>query len=111
MDGDLNPASIAASISIGTSVLAGLISMVVAIRSRKDTDVSRDAVVSILFCVAFLLILLNITAATFVALWGMAYIGLIKAALLLTAAFAVAGMAFGLVRGLRSTKAIKTRSA
>jgi hypothetical protein len=41
----------------------------------------------------------------------MAYAGLVKATLLLTAAFAVVGMVFGLMRGLRSGRAIKTQSA
>jgi hypothetical protein len=41
----------------------------------------------------------------------MAYFGVLKAALLLTAAFAAVGMIFGLMRGLRSGRAIKTQTA
>jgi hypothetical protein len=36
---------------------------------------------------------------------------MVKAALLLTAAFAVVAMVFGLLRGIRSGRAIGTRSA
>jgi hypothetical protein len=111
MDGAVNPASIATSISIGTSLLAGFFSVFVVMRSRKGVAVNRDTVVSILFCIAFLLILLNVIAAALIAAQGMAYVGLAKAALLLTAAFAVAGMGFGLMRGLRSGRASKTQSA
>jgi len=55
--------------------------------------------------------LLNVIAAALIAVWGLAYVGLLKAALLLTAAFAVAGIVLGLMRGLRSGRVIKTRSA
>jgi hypothetical protein len=111
MDGAVNPASIATSVSIGTSLLAGFFGVLVAMRSRKGAAVHRDKAVSILFCIAFLLILLNVIAAALIAAQGMAYVGLAKAALLLTAAFAVAGMGFGLMRGLRSGRASKTQSA
>jgi len=67
--------------------------------------------VSILFGIAMLLMLLNVIAAALIAVWGLAYVGLLKAALLLTAAFAVAGIVLGLMRGLRSGRVIKTRSA
>ncbi len=107
----VDPASIAISISIGSSLLGGLISMFVAMRSPRDAAVKRDMVVSILFGIAFLLVLLNMIAVARIALWGMAYVGLEKAALLLTAAFAALGMVFGLVRGLRSGTAIKTLNA
>jgi len=58
-----------------------------------------------------MLILLGMLTAALIAVRGMAYIGLPKATLLLTAAFAVAGMACGLMRGLRSGRAIKTPCA
>ena len=111
MDEAVNPASTAISISIGTSLLAGFFGVLVVMRSRKGAAVHRDTAVSILFCIALLLILLNVIAAAFIAAWGMAYIKLAKAALLLTAAFAVVGMGFGLMRGLRSGRASKTQSA
>jgi hypothetical protein len=111
MDGPINPASIATSISIGTSLLAGFFGMWVAMRSRKGAAVNRDTTVSILFFIAFLLISLNVIAAALIAVCGMAYLGLLKAALLLTAAFAVVGTVIGLMRGLRSGRAIKTQSA
>ena len=111
MDGALNPASIATSISIGTALLAGFFSMLVAMRSRNGAAENRDITVSILFGIALLLIMLYVTAAALIAVWGMAYVGLLKAALLLTAAFAVVGMGIGLMRGLRSGRAIKTQTA
>jgi hypothetical protein len=111
MHGAANPASIAISISIGTSLLAGFFGVLVAMRSPKGEAVNRDTTVSILFGVALLLITLIVIAATLIAVSGMAYVGLLKAALLLTAAFAVAGMGFGLIRGLRSGRATKTQSA
>jgi hypothetical protein len=111
MNGAVNPAAIAASISIGVSLLGGFFSILVAVRSRKDAAVTRDTAVLILFGIAFVVILLNATAASLMFAWGMAYVGLLKATLLLTAAFASLGIVFGLVRGVRSGKAITTRSA
>ncbi len=107
MNGAVHPASIAISIAMGASLLGGAFSVRVAMRSHKP----RDTVVSILCGVACLLIVLNAIAAALIAIQGMAYVGLLKAALLLTAAFAVVGMVFGLMRGLRSGRVIKTRSA
>jgi hypothetical protein len=103
-------ASIAISISIATALLAGLFSVWVAMRSRKPAAINRDTVVSILFGIALLLIGLTMVASTLIAVSGMAYVGLLKAALLLTAAFAAMGMACGLMRGLRSGRAIKPQS-
>ena len=111
MDGSVNSASIATSISIGTSLLAGFFSVLVAMRPRKGAAVHRDTAVAVLFGILLLLILLNVTAAALVAFLGMAYVGLVKAALLLTAAFAVVCVAVGLMRGLRSGIANKTWSA
>jgi hypothetical protein len=119
MDGAVNPASIATSISIGTLILAGFLPLLgglfvsfrVAMRSRKGGAVDRDTAAWILFGIALLLIVFYAIAAALIAVRGMAYFGLLKAALLLTAAFAVVGMVFGLMRGLRSGKAIKTQSA
>jgi hypothetical protein len=111
MDGAVNPAVIGTSIALGTSLLAGLFSVFVAMRSREGAAVNRDTSVSILFGIAFSLVVLNVIAAALIAVWGMAYVGLLKAALLLTAAFAVAGMIMGLMRGLRSGSARKTLQA
>jgi hypothetical protein len=111
MDGAINPTAIATSIAIGTSLLAGFFSVLVATRSPKGAPPNRDPTVSILFGIAFLLILLNVIATARIALWGMAYLGLLKATLLLTASFAIVGMVFGLIRGLRSGRATKTQSA
>jgi hypothetical protein len=107
MDGAINPGSIAIAISIGTSVLAGFFSVFIALRSGKGAAANRDTTVSVLFGVALLLILLNGIAAALIAGGGMAYVELMKVALWLTAAFAVAGMIFGLMRGLRSGRATR----
>ena len=42
MDGAVNPATIAITISIVVSILAGLFSMIVALRSRGSAAVDRD---------------------------------------------------------------------
>lgn len=107
MGGDL---MMGAAISIGIAVLAGFFGVAVAINGAAA---SRDTV-SILFGIGLLLIMLLLaTSAALIVFFGMAYIGigLAKATLLLTAAFAVAGMVFGLVRGLRSGRAIETQNA
>jgi hypothetical protein len=111
MHGAVDPASLAIWILIGTSLAAGFFSVWVAMRSREGAAAHRDAAVSILLGIAFLLTLLNVFAAALIAAWGMAYVALLKAALLLTASFAVMGIVIGLLRGLRSGRAIKTRSA
>jgi len=111
VDGAVNPASIAISISIGASLLAGVSSLGVASRSGRGAAGVRDRAVSILFGIALLVIVLDAIAADAVAVWGMAFFGLVRGALLLTAAFALLGMVFGLVRGLRRGRASKTRSA
>ncbi len=110
MDGAVSPASIAICLSIGIPLLAGFYGTWVAIRSRDGAAITRDTTVSTFFGIALLLIVLNVIAATLIAVSGMAYFGLEKAVLLMTVVFAVAGMAVGLMRGLRSGSAIKTRS-
>jgi hypothetical protein len=80
-------------------------------RPRKNGAADRDTAVSVLFTIAVLLSVLTVVAAVPVAVSGMGYVGLLKAVLLMTAAFAVTGMAFGLSRGLRTGKAIKPRRA
>jgi hypothetical protein len=115
MHGAADSAAIATSITIATSLLTGLlsswVSMRAALRSRHGGADKRDTAVTILFGIAVLLILLFAIASARIAVLGMAYVGLFKAALLLTAAFAVAGMVFGLVRGRRSGTAIKPQRA
>jgi hypothetical protein len=111
MDAADGAASIAISISIASSLLAGFVSMWVAMRSRQGAAVNHDRAVSILSGIALLVIVLNVSAAALIAVRGIACVGLVKAALLLTAVFAVVGMVFGLMRGLRSGRAIKTQRA
>jgi hypothetical protein len=111
MDGAEYTVSIATTISIGVSLLAGFISVLVAMRASKAAAAKHDIVVSVLCVMALLMMLLIGVAAALIAGWGMGYIELLRGALLLTAAFAVVGMACGLTQGLRSGRAIKTRSA
>jgi uncharacterized membrane protein YbhN (UPF0104 family) len=111
MHGAAIPASIATSISIGFSLLAGVFSVWVALRSRKGAAVTRDTAVSILFGIAVLLILLTVVALAIIPVSGMAAVLLLKVGLLLMAAFAVVGAVFGLARGLRCGRAIKTQGA
>jgi hypothetical protein len=80
--------------------------------ATRDTGTSvlyRDPVVSFLFGFSFLVILAFLVAEVIFAFSG--YVELLRAALLLTMAFAVIGAMFGLVRGLRSRKPAKRRSA
>ncbi len=77
----------------------------------RTKTVKRDTAVAILFGSACLLIVLYATAAAFIYVGGMAYFGLLRVALLLTAVFAVVGMVFGLLRGLMSGRAAKTQSS
>jgi hypothetical protein len=108
MNGVVNPAAIALSISIGAALLAGFFSVLVAVRSGNGAA-HRDTTVSILFGIALLIMLLNVVAAAFIAAGGMRYVGLVRAAMLLTAAFAVTGTVIGVIRGLRSGRTIKTQ--
>jgi hypothetical protein len=107
MDGTVNPASIAIFVSVGTSLLAGFVSPWVATRPAKGAAVHRDPAVPVLFGSAVLLTMLNLIGAARIAIGGMAYFGLEKAALLLTASFAAAGIVLGLLRGLRSGRPIR----
>jgi len=106
-----NPAALGTAISIGTALLAGCLGMWAAMRSRTGGAVHRDTAVSILFGIAVVLIGLNVMAGALIAVAGMAYEGVLEAVLLLTAAFAVAGIVCGLLRGLRRGRAIKTQNA
>jgi hypothetical protein len=101
MDGAVNPAWIAITVSIGGSVLAGLMGMFVGMTSREGSAIHRDAVVPTLFGIAMLLILSNVIAAALIAAGGMAYVGLLKAALLASAVFAIMCIGIALRRGYR----------
>jgi hypothetical protein len=63
--------------------------------------VKRDRAVAILFGAAFMLVLLNLIAALLFATLGMAFVGMVKAAMWLTGAFAIVGLGFGLLRAKR----------
>ena len=80
-------------------------------RDAAASVLYRDPTVSILFGIALFLIVLNLTATAVIARLGFAYLGLLEASMLLTGAFAVAGMVVGLSRGIRSGSAAKRRSA
>ena len=76
---------------------------------RVRSILTRDPIVTTMFAIAlFLIPLLTVGGVVFA---RTRHIELLLASLLLTAAFALAGMAFGAVRGLRSERALKKRSA
>jgi hypothetical protein len=100
----VSPASIAVSLPFAISILVAFAIIWVGMRTEKGEK--RDTAASIMFGIAFLLAILILTAGALVAAWGPAYLGLAKAALLMTGAFAFVGMGFGLVRGLQSGRAV-----
>ncbi len=106
MDGAVSPTSIATWIAIGTPLLAAFFIIWAGMRSGEGAAANRDTASLIMLGVAFLLMVLLMTASVLVGSGGMAYVWMAKAALLLGAAFAVAGMGFGLVRGLRGGRAV-----
>lgn len=61
----------------------------------------HDPTVTVMFVAAMLLMLLMGTAAILIATVGPEFLGLAKIAMLLTGAFALAGIGFGLTRTLR----------
>jgi hypothetical protein len=63
--------------------------------------VKRDKALAILFGAAFLLVLFNLVSALLFAVLGMPFFGMVKAAMGLTAAFAIVGAGFGLMRAKR----------
>jgi hypothetical protein len=111
VDGAVHPASIAMPLLIGTPLLAGCFGMLAAAGSRAGTREKRDTAVLLFSAIAVLLVSFNAMAVALITVGGMAFVGLLKAMLLLMAAFAVAGTAFGLIRGLRSGRAMNTDSA
>jgi hypothetical protein len=70
-----------------------------------DGAVKRDTTVAILFGAAFLLVLFNAVSALLLATSGMAFLWMVKAAMWLTGAFALAGAGFGLMRAKRRGRA------
>jgi hypothetical protein len=100
MDGAAQPACIATSIAIGTSLLAGLIGVWAALRSGSGA-LKQNPAAAILFAVAAALVLLLLAAAACIAVAGLAGVASLRIALGLTAAFAVAGMVAGGTRSLR----------
>jgi hypothetical protein len=73
--------------------------------------VKRDRAVAILFGAAFIVVLLNLTAALLFATLGVAFVWIVKAAMWLTGAFAIVGLAFGLLRAKRRASASKQLTA
>jgi hypothetical protein len=76
-----------------------------------DGAVKRDTAVAILFGAAFLLVLFNLVAALLFATTGVAFLWMVKAAMLLTGAFAIVGAGFGLMRAKRRGRATTQASA
>ncbi|WP_395330391.1 hypothetical protein WBP06_17750 [Novosphingobium sp. BL-8H] len=69
----------------------------------------RDPTVTVMFAVAMLLMLLMGTAAILIMTGGPAFLGLAKVAMLLTGAFALVGIGFGLTRTLH-TRTLRKRT-
>lgn len=99
-------ASFATSIAIGFPLLASFAIIWVGMRSDRAEGAKRDTASSIMLGVAFALALALLAAGALVGSGGTAYLGLLKGGLLLMAAFAIVGMGFGLIRGLRSGRAV-----
>jgi hypothetical protein len=73
-------------------------------------EVARgDRAVRLMFGIECLLMPLLLGSALLLSVGGLGYLGLVKGVILLTGAFALAGIGFGLVRGLRSGR--RPRSA
>jgi hypothetical protein len=73
--------------------------------------VLRDKTVTIMFAIAMFLIVFNVVAIGVLARRGLGHAGLFEVSLALTAAFAIAGVALGLVRSIRSGRRAKNRTA
>lgn len=65
----------------------------------------RDPAVTMMFAAAMLLMLLMGTAAVLIVTVGPEFLGLAKIVILLTGAFALVGIGFGLARSLRGRAA------
>ena len=89
-----------AAVATAIALCAAFFSMIVAMAGRSGAAKKRDPAVSFLFGVSVLVVVLYAVAAGVYP--GMAFAGLLKAAAALTGMLAIAGIAFGLVRG-RST--------
>jgi hypothetical protein len=76
-----------------------------------DRAAKRDTALVVLFGAAFLLVLFNLTSALLFATLGMAFFWMVKAAMLLTGAFAIVGTGFGLMRAKRRGRAATQLSA
>jgi len=101
MHGAINPAPLGILISMATALVTAYSGLWVAMRSCNDAADKHDAAASILFGIAGLLMIAHLTAILLVATGGIASIGFVKATMLLTAAFALAGAGVGLIRGVR----------
>jgi hypothetical protein len=70
-----------------------------------DGAIKGDGVVAVLSSIALLLVLLNVTSALLFATVGMAFLWIVKASMVVTAVFAIAGVGFGLMRAKRRLSA------
>lgn len=88
------PAAIALTISLSIPLLMGLFVIL--------PEVARgDLAVRVMFGIACLLMPLLLGSGLLLSAGGLSYLGLVKAVMLLAGMFALAGIGFGLVRGLR----------
>ena len=73
--------------------------------------VHRDKTVTVMFAIALFLVVFNVVAIGVLARRGLGHAGLFEISLALTGVFAVAGIALGLARSIRSARAGKNRTA
>jgi hypothetical protein len=106
MDIVVSPASFAIAIGVGTSLLISFGILWTGTRSRQGEPANRDTASLVMLGIACVLTAAMVTAGALFISGGTAYLGLLKGALLLMMAFAILGMGFGLVRGLRSGRAV-----
>lgn len=89
--------AIALTIFLSTPLLMGLFVIVPGV-------VRSDLAVRVMFGIACLLLPLLLGAGLLLFAGGLSYLGLARAVVLLTGLFALAGIGFGLVRGVRSSR-------
>lgn len=95
------PIAVALTLSLSTPLLMGLFVI-------WPEVAKADWAVRLMFGIACLLLPLLLGSGLLLSAGGPAYLGLVKAVILLTGAFALAGIGFGLARGLRSRRRART---
>ncbi|WP_423603149.1 hypothetical protein [Sphingomonas sp. MS122] len=93
--------AVALTLSLSTPLLMGLFAI-------WPEVAKSDLAVRVMFGIACLLLPLLLGSGLLLSAGGLGYLGLVKAVILLAGAFALAGIGFGLVRGLRSGRRAHT---